>query len=270
NQNYTPATSGSYKVQIVDNLSCFASSNVLSITINASTTPVISGNGVVCGGSSLTLSADNTYSGYLWSTGATTQSINVTTAGTYTLTVTNASGCTGSTSKTVTSGSATVPTLSASGATEFCNGGSVTLSTVPSNYSSYLWSNGITTATNTISSSGNYTCTVTDVSGCTATSAATSVNVHTVAVPVATTSTGATSYCDNAGVYLTTSSMGYSYQWFKGSTPVNGATNQNYTPSLGGSYKVQITDNLSCSSTSNALSITINTGTIPAITGGGS
>ncbi|MBK9718751.1 MAG: hypothetical protein IPO85_14790, partial [Saprospiraceae bacterium] len=39
---------------------------------------------------------------YLWSTTATTQSINVSTAGTYSVTVTDANGCTGTASRTLT------------------------------------------------------------------------------------------------------------------------------------------------------------------------
>ena len=40
---------------------------------------------------------------YLWSTGATTQSITVTTAGSYSVTVTNASGCSATSVATSTS-----------------------------------------------------------------------------------------------------------------------------------------------------------------------
>src|SRR5262249_13938072 len=157
-----------------------------------------------------------------WSNGATTQSITVTTPGTYSLTITNTSGCTGSASTTVSSGSATVPTLSASGATEFCSGGSVTLSTVPATYVSYLWSNAKTTSTISVNASGTYSCTVTDATGCTATSAPITINVHTLPTPVVTTNTGLTIFCANSATYLTTSTTGYNYQWLKGSTAQTG------------------------------------------------
>ncbi|MFN5505623.1 MAG: hypothetical protein ACK48O_02680, partial [Flavobacteriia bacterium] len=54
-------------------------------------------------------------------------------------------------------------------ATQFCIGESMNLQA--SNAFSYLWSNGATTQTTTVSTSGNYTVTVTGNNGCVATSA---------------------------------------------------------------------------------------------------
>jgi len=63
---------------------------------------------------------------YLWSTGATTSSINVTTSGNYTVQVTNADGCQSAASVptivTVNALPAT-PTITAEGPTTFCDGG---------------------------------------------------------------------------------------------------------------------------------------------------
>src|SRR6185295_5601427 len=64
--------------------------------------PTITGNNSICSGSSTTLNAGAGYTHYIWSTGATTQTISVCTSGTYTVTVTNASGCTGSATICVT------------------------------------------------------------------------------------------------------------------------------------------------------------------------
>lgn len=47
-----------------------------------------------------------------------------------------------------------------------------------------------------------------------------------------------------------------SYQWQHFGSPINGATNQSYTPLSSGDYSVSVTDNNSCSGTSNALSFT--------------
>jgi hypothetical protein len=71
----------------------------------------------------------------------------------------------------------TIPIIQASGATTFCAGNSITLST-PAAYASYLWSNGATTPTITVSASGNYTVAVTSANGCAATSTAMSISVN--------------------------------------------------------------------------------------------
>jgi gliding motility-associated-like protein len=51
-------------------------------------------NTFLCNGSSLDLFVDTGFSSYLWNTGETTNTINITTSGNYTVTVTNTDGCT--------------------------------------------------------------------------------------------------------------------------------------------------------------------------------
>ncbi len=75
--------------------------------------------------------------------------------------------------------------------------------------------------------------------------------------PTVSTSTGATTFCANTGVYLTTQLIGYVYQWQKGVEKIAGATNKNFTPTSSGSYKVKITDSHGCSKTSTGLSISV-------------
>ncbi|KAF2329489.1 Ig-like domain-containing protein, partial [Flavobacterium ginsenosidimutans] len=103
------------------------------------------------------------------------------------------------------------PTISADGATTFCQGGSVTLTSTGG--SSYLWSTGATTQSITVSASGNYTVKVTNASGCpSAISAATTVTVNSV--PSAPTA-AAQSFCsaDNRTVGNLQPS-GSAYKWY--------------------------------------------------------
>ena len=67
------------------------------------------------------------------------------------------------------------PTINSSGSIQPCIGGSVTL-TASGGFTSYSWSNGATTSSITVNSSGNYTVQVTSSNGCSSTSVAFVVN----------------------------------------------------------------------------------------------
>lgn len=80
-------------------------------------------------------------------------------SGTYDFTFTSATGCIGQASITIT-GPSTLPIISASGATTFCEGGNVVLGS--SSVVGNSWSSGETTQNITVTTSGTYTVTVTD------------------------------------------------------------------------------------------------------------
>ncbi|MCS6979465.1 MAG: FG-GAP-like repeat-containing protein [Flavobacteriales bacterium] len=120
----------------------------------------LSGPPVICANGQLTLTAPAGYT-YLWSTGATSQFINVTQAGEYNVVVSSgANPACFAISKTVVVQQSPdeTPTVSALGATVFCLGGSVVLEGQPG-LSNYLWSTGETTPSITVSTSGDYTLT---------------------------------------------------------------------------------------------------------------
>jgi hypothetical protein len=114
---------------------CSNTQNV-SVTVNPAPTATISGNAPICI-TGITLSAPLN-SSYSWSTGATTQSISVSTAGTFSVTVTGANGCTSSASvttvldtKTITASAGANGTISSSGVTALNCGGSKTYTITP-------------------------------------------------------------------------------------------------------------------------------------------
>lgn len=65
----------------------------IPVVLNAPVVPVITQTGVLCPGNTVTLDAGSGFSGYMWSTLATTSSITVSTPGTYTVKTTDANGC---------------------------------------------------------------------------------------------------------------------------------------------------------------------------------
>jgi hypothetical protein len=141
----------------------------------ASPVPTISAATTFCAGSSTTLDA-GIWSSYLWSTGATTQTISASTAGTYSVTVTNANGCTGSDSHTLTFSESPSPIIT--GAEILCGGSSTTLDA--GSWSSYFWSTGATTQTISVNTAGPYSVTVTNADGCSGTTTRTLGTVPTV------------------------------------------------------------------------------------------
>lgn len=85
-----------------------ALSQTITMTVNAiPATPTVTGTFTFCAGGSTVLDAGSGYSTYLWSTGATTQTISVNTAGNFSVTASN--GTCGSTSPVVTTTIVTAP-----------------------------------------------------------------------------------------------------------------------------------------------------------------
>src|SRR5205807_2305981 len=147
-----------------------------ALPVPATPTITASGSTTFCQGSGVTLTSSPA-SLYQWSSGQTTQQIFVTAAGSYSVTTTNANGCSATSAATsVTVNPLPTATITAGGPTNFCAGGSVTLS-APAGLSSYAWSNGATTQSINVTTAGNYSVTVTNANGCGATSAATAVTV---------------------------------------------------------------------------------------------
>ncbi len=266
----SPVISGSYTVQVTNASGCqSAASLATTVTVNTlPATPTISAGGptTFCTGGTVTLTSSAGTS-YLWSTGATTASISPVISGSYTVQVTNASGCQSAASLATTVTVNTLPatpTISAGGPTTFCTGGTVMLTS--SAGTSYLWSTGATTASISPVISGSYTVQVTNASGCqSAASLATVVTVNTLPATPTISAGGPTTFCPGGSVNLT-SSLGKSYLWS------TGETSSSITANDAGSYSVRITDATGCESLESAfLDVTHEAvPSIPAITASGS
>lgn len=259
----TYAAAGTYNVVLTATNSSGSNTTTMTnyVTVNAvPAAPTITAGGATtfCTGGSVTLTS-SAGSSYLWSNGATTQSISATSAGTYTVQVTNAAGCqsTASAATTVTVNPVpAAPTITAGGATTFCAGGSVTLTSTTG--SSYLWSNGATSQSITVSAAGTYTCQVSSATGCQSTNS-NSISVTVNPTPTAPTISagGATTFCAGGSVALT-STAGTSYLWS------NGATTQSITATTSGTYTVQVTNSSGCQSAASA-GVTVTANPVPAL-----
>ncbi|WP_433835229.1 HYR domain-containing protein [Flavobacterium anhuiense] len=115
-------TSGNYFVSQTAN-SCESTRTLVGVTVNPTpATPSISADGATtfCQGGTVTLKATGG-SSYLWSTGATTQSITVSASGDYSVQVTNDSGCPSAFSTPVTIKVNPIPSAPTASAQTFCS-----------------------------------------------------------------------------------------------------------------------------------------------------
>ena len=174
----TVNTAANFSVTVTNASGCVGNTSI-NTSFYTPPTPSIAGNSDICPSGSTTLTANNGYVSYIWSTGATSQSILLNAAGTYTVTVTDANGCKASINKIVVQAASPIPVIS--GTLSFCGSSSTTLE-AGLGYSSYAWSNGATTHSIIVSTAGTFSVTVTNTSGCTGTTNVTTTT--TGAVPV--------------------------------------------------------------------------------------
>ncbi|HPI55024.1 MAG TPA: hypothetical protein PLU10_10050, partial [Chitinophagaceae bacterium] len=174
-------------------------------------------------------------------------------AGTYTVNVTDASGCTNSASINVSVGTFPI-SISAVPNDTICAGTSVSLTA--SGATSYSWSGGITNGNSfTPTTSGTYTVTATNASGCASTS---TILVTVKPTPTLTiTSSPNDSICAGSVVTLTATGGG-TYSWTGGVS--NGVP---FTPSTSSVYTVTVTGTNGCTKT-QLQPITVNS--IPTVT----
>ncbi len=249
----TVATAGNYTYYVsqVNAGGCESTKTPVTLTLNAAPLATIANIQTGCGAPILDAGA-GTNKTYLWSTGATTQTINVTQIGNYTVTVTQ-SGCSNTGSFNVT---ALGLLATANSNSPLCNGVALNLSS--SGGSSYAWSgpNGFTSSAQnpsisnvTSANTGIYTVTVTGTNGgttCTAT-ANTVVSVNAVSASASNSSP----VCLNANATLSASG-GTSYAW---SGP-NGFTSSAQNPIVTsvtsvkvGTYTVTVSNSTGCTAT---------------------
>ncbi len=259
--SFNASVSGNYKVVVTNTNGCIDSSSALTVVVNARLGATITANGSLsfCQGGSVMLNA-NTGSGlsYQWKknglniSGASSASYAVNSAGNYTVVVNNASNCSdSSTAVTVVVNPLPNATITPTGDTIFCIGGSVILNANAGTNLSYQWKlngnniSGANAINYTANSAGSYQVVVTNANACKDSSRVITVTVNPLPIaPIITLN----------GLKLTTTSTG-NYQWFRNDTAISGATINNYDITQKGTYKLRITDVNGCSAISNSIII---------------
>lgn len=257
-EDLTGLLAGTYTVTVYSpGIGCVST---LSVTItNASGTLTQTHVNASCGNANgsinLTVSPNGNYN-YLWSNGATTQDINNLLAGTYTVTVSNSTGCSNSLAVIVTGTSA--PVIIATAGNASCgasNGYVVTSVTGGTGPYSYVWNNGTTTSILQSVPSGVYSVTVYDANQCSGTYTITVGNSTTA--PQVSIQSGTATFCAGGNAVLVVAPLGNSYQWTKNNVNIAGATNITYTATVTGTFSCLVTYPLPCGTiASNGIAIT--------------
>ncbi len=213
----------------------------------------------LCQGEMISVANDTSYynsyiNSILWSNGATTQSITVSAPQTDSVTITDANGCSATSSTTITAINPlpSTPVITASGATTFCDGDSVMLTS--SAATGYNWSNGATTQSIAAkSTTSSYTVIVINANGCSSASPsnAISVVVHSTPVPPTIHQFITDSLFHQFNDSLV-SSDSTGNQWYLNGAIISGATGQFYVVTQNGIYTDEYTNGNGCSSTSSA------------------
>ncbi|MFN8323883.1 MAG: T9SS type A sorting domain-containing protein [Chitinophagales bacterium] len=250
--NNLPA--GTYTVTMSDFNNCSASASATVNAVNLTLTGTILGSSSTCtasnGGLSLTPTNGTPAYTYSWSNGGNTSNLTGLAAGNYTVTITDAVGCTGTVSGSVTALSVAI-TSDVTTTQSSCTSNTGSATAAPTNGTSpytYLWSNGGAADAITNVGPGTYTVTITDANGCTGTKTAT---VGTPNGPTASsTTTDVSCFGTSTGaidVTVTGGTGNLTYSWS------NSASTQDLSNLAVGTYTVTVSDANSCSFTTTAV-----------------
>jgi uncharacterized repeat protein (TIGR01451 family) len=245
-QNITNLCTGIYTVSVTDANGCTNTANTIvsnqSISVSTSTTTDSCGAGN--GSAVANASSVNGNVTYSWLPGnMTTQGIYGLNAGTYTVTVTDTTGCSGIATASILNTSSPTPVTTSNAAS--CGAANGMLAAAASGGASpyqYSLNGGAFSTANSWNNivAGSYTVTVKDNAGCMATTTAIVPNAG-----LSATMNTVPAVCNNntsgsATITPTTGSAPYTYLWS------NGATTQTISNIINGGYTVTVTDAGGC------------------------
>ena len=254
-EDITGLSAGTVTVTVTDGSSCITSETVVItepdpiVLTTSSTDPSCAG----AADGDVTVSATDGTPGYtyLWDDGAgqTTATATGLTAGTYNVTVTDAAGCTETTSATITD--PIVMTLAGTSTPVSCVGatdGTIDLTVTDGNPTyTYAWTpSGASVEDPSGLAAGDHDVTVTDANGCIA---ATTITVGTP-TPITTTTSGNDATCNgatdgDATVVAADGTPGYTYLW----DDAGAQTTSTATGLAAGTYNITVTDANGCTAT---------------------
>ncbi len=176
----TGLAAGSYTVTATDANGCTSTAIATVANSGGPTVSIASQTNILCFGGNTGSATASATGGtgtltYSWSpSGGNTTTANNLTAGTYTITVTDGSGCSNTSTVTITQPNAIVPVVTTTPATCGQTDGTASVNATGGNgVLTPLWNTGSNNSTITNLAAGNYSVTITDANGCTASASGT-------------------------------------------------------------------------------------------------
>lgn len=285
-QTYVATGAGTYSVNVSDAFGCSGTSDGLEVSVNSSPVVSISPSGAVdiCEGSTQTFTATADEDvGYQWMingspiSGATESTYTASEAGIYSVMVTNSNECSAnSANAALTVNANPVAAITAGGPVSFCEGGNVDLAATEGDGFTYQWQlngsdiSGATDSHFSATEEGDYSVTILSAEGCSDESESVAVSVKPNP-PASIEPDGVVSACAGSGQEFTANEgPGLTYQWMLNGSPIEGETDLTYTTNISGDYSVVVTASNGCSTTSAAVSLTVNANPEITITSNGS
>ncbi len=189
---------------------------------------------------------------YLWSTGHTGATIDDIIAGTYAVTITDANGCTATSSFTILNeGGISLSTITSNTTCGTSSGSAKVIVSDGTAPYTYQWSDPAnqTGQTATGLAAGNYTVTVADANGCSSTTTVTIESEGGLSLSVIEFNTTCGGNTGSAKVFASNGTSPYTYQW---NDPAN-QTGQTATGLAAGNYTVTVTDANGCTAQITAI-----------------
>jgi gliding motility-associated-like protein len=189
----------------------------------------------LCQGDSILFDAGAGFVSYAWNSGSVNSSLQVNAVGTYSVTVTDAAGCTATDMAAVLN---VYPLPSINLGPDIAQCGNASLLNAGTGFTNYLWQDGSGADTFNVTSTGTYWVGVTDVNNC--------VNADTINViinPLPVFDLGVDVYvCHGEEVVISPNgpAVAVNYLWSDGST------NSTLVLNISGTYYLTVTDSNSC------------------------
>ncbi len=238
---------GTYSLTVLDSNGC---NQMDTIQVALLAPPLLLGpDAMKCPNIAYAATSPSGYASYQWSSGASSQSIQIQTPGIYNLQVVDGFGCSISDQIQILNYAWLPAYLGAD--TTLCEGDSIIL-TPSTSYLDYLWQDSSTQSSVLVDSSGSFWVNVLDSNGCQSSDSIQVIQHPAPSIPTISP-LGPVTICDGDSIILQATPNLFGYAWSHGASTSYTWINQ------AGNYTVSVSNNWGCQAASLPVSVVVST-----------